>query len=97
MPIDGQIDAARFLGKIGRREIDGDLARGELELRVLQRSTHAIARFAHFGIRKSDEVERGEPSGKMHLRGNEQSIESRESASKNDGQRHLRTLSLTRT
>jgi hypothetical protein len=31
----GQVEAARFLGQVRRREIDRDLARRKLELRVL--------------------------------------------------------------
>ena len=48
---DRQIVAARLLGQIGGREIDGDLARRKFELRVLQRRAHAIARLLDLGVR----------------------------------------------
>ena len=55
---DRQIEAPRFLGQIGRREIDRDTPRRKFELRILQRGAHAIARFAHLGVGQADEVER---------------------------------------
>ena len=58
---DRQVEAARLLRQVGGREVDGDLARRELELRVLQRGAHAVARLAHLGVGQADEVNAGSP------------------------------------
>jgi hypothetical protein len=85
---DREIVAARLLGQVGGREIDGDLARRKFELRVLQRSAHAIARLLDLGVRKPDEIERGKPAGEMNLDGDERGVETREPARQHDRKRH---------
>ena len=57
---DGQIEASRFLGQIGRRQVDGDFARRKFEMRVLQRCAHAIAALLHCGFGQADKVESGQ-------------------------------------
>ena len=58
---DRQVEAAGVLRQVGRREIDRDAPRGKLEMRVVERRAHAVARFAHLGIGQADDVERGSP------------------------------------
>ena len=52
---------------LSRGKVDGDPARREVELRVLQCGAHAVAAFLDLGLREADEVERGQSPRKMHL------------------------------
>ena len=47
---DRQIETPRFLARVRRRQIDRYLARGKLELRVLQCGADSIARLADLGL-----------------------------------------------
>jgi hypothetical protein len=85
---DRQIEAARFLRQIRRCEIHRDLAGRKIELRVLQRGAHALARFLHLGFWKTDKVERRQPAGEMHLDGDQRRVDAGEAARENDGERH---------
>ena len=52
---------ARPPGQVGGRQVDGDAALGKLELRRLDRRTHAVARLAHLGVGEADEWNWGRP------------------------------------
>ena len=73
---DGQIEAPAFLGQIGGSEIDGDAARGKIELAVLQRGAHAILAFFDFGFRQTHDGEVGQAVGEMHLDGDQSGFHS---------------------
>ena len=64
---DRQVEAPRLLRQVGRRETHGDFSLWKLELRVLQRGANAVARLAHFGLRKPDDVDAGQPAREMDL------------------------------
>ena len=54
---DRQVETTGFLAQISRREIDGDSARRELKLRILNSSAHAVAAFFDLCLRKTDQIE----------------------------------------
>ncbi len=85
---DRQIEAAGFLRQIGRREIDGDPARRKFELRILQRRANAIARFAHLGLRQTDQVHGRKPAGQMHLDGDSRRVDAGQRTAVHDGDCH---------
>jgi len=58
---DRQVEAPRFLRQVGRGEVDGDLARRKLEVRVLKCRTHAVARLADFGVGRPTRLKAGNP------------------------------------
>jgi hypothetical protein len=65
---DGQVEAARILGQVGRREVDGDaLVVGELQPRVLDGRAHALARLLDFHVGQPDEREAGQSVGQVDL------------------------------
>ena len=55
---DGQVEGGAFFAQVGRREIDRDAARRELEARVDDRRAHALAALLHRGVREPDDAER---------------------------------------
>jgi len=63
-----QVEAARILGQIGRRQVDGDaLVVRKRQPAVLQRAAHALARFLHFHVGQAHQREAGQAVGQMHL------------------------------
>ena len=90
---DRQIVAPRLLGQIGGREVDRDLARREIELRVLQRGAHAVARFLDLGVGQADEIERRQPAGEVDFDRDERGLEPGETAREDDRERHRQLLS----
>ena len=82
---DRQVEAPRLLRQVGGREVDGDLARGKLEVRVLQRRAHAVARLAHLGLRQPDEIDARQAAGEMHLDRDRRRGEPGERAAAHDG------------
>ena len=87
---DRQIEAAGFLRQIRGREVDRDVARGKLEVRVLQRRAHAIARFLHFGFRQADDGEARKTIGEMHFHRDRRRVHAREGPAVEDCKRHVR-------
>ena len=87
---DRQIKASRFLAQVRRREIDRDLSRRKLELRIRERGTHAVARLLHLGVRQADEVEGRQAVGQMDLDRDERSVDSGEAPRQHDGDGHER-------
>lgn len=73
---------------LSRREVDSDASRGEFEARVVERSAHAVARLAYFGVRQADDVKRWQPRPEMHLDGDLGRINSCEPAARDRGDRH---------
>jgi hypothetical protein len=51
---DGQIEAARFLRQVSRRQVDGDAARRHLEAYVLQGGADPVFCLAHLGVGQAD-------------------------------------------
>jgi hypothetical protein len=47
---DRQIEAARLLGQVGRREVDGDAMMRQFETGVGDGGAHAVTRFLHLGV-----------------------------------------------
>ena len=75
---DGQVEAARVLGQVGRREVDRDaLVVRELQPAVLQRRAHPLARFLHFHVGQPDQREAGQAVGQMHLDRDGRSLQAR--------------------
>ncbi len=60
-----QIEAARFLGQVGRRQVDGDAARRHVEADVLQGGADPVFCLAHLGIGEADDREPGETVGQV--------------------------------
>jgi hypothetical protein len=85
---DGQVEASGFLRQVGRRQVHRHLPRGKLELRVLQRSTHAVARFAHLRLGQADQVHARQPVGQMHLDRHHRRIHPRKRAAVHHRNRH---------
>ena len=85
---DGQVEAARILGQIRRRQIDGDSAGRKLEPGVIQRRTHAVLGLAYLGVRQADDVERRQPGSEMNLDRHFGRVDSGQRAAGDDGKRH---------
>jgi hypothetical protein len=64
---DRQVEAAGFLGQLGRRQIDGDAPAGHLEARILQRGAHPVLGFADLGVGQAHDVHRRQTVGQVHL------------------------------
>jgi len=62
-----QIEAARLLGQIGRRQIDGDAPRRKIKPAVLQRRPHPLAGFLDFRFRQADQRQRRQAAGQVYL------------------------------
>ena len=88
---DRQVEAARILGQIGRREVDGDaLVVRELQPGVLQRRAHALARLLHLHIRQTDQRETGQTIGKVHLDGDRGRAQPQQGAALHQSKTHRR-------
>jgi hypothetical protein len=87
---DRQVEAARFLRQVGRRQVDGDafVAR-ELQPAVLQRGAHPFARFLHFGVGQPDQRDARQAVGQMHFDGDFRRIKRVKRAAVDDGKRHV--------
>jgi hypothetical protein len=65
---DRQVEAAGVLGKVGRREVDGDSFVGrEVQPGVLDGGAHAFAGLLDLGFGQPDQRETGQAVGQMHL------------------------------
>src|SRR5207247_1981451 len=85
---DREIEAARILGQLGRGEIDRDAARRKFEASVVERGAHAVACFAHFRIRQSDDVKGGQSRPQVYFHGHFRRVDTRERAACHGGNRH---------
>jgi hypothetical protein len=85
---DRQVEAAAFLRQLGRREIDRDPPRRELEAAVRERSAHAFAAFLHLRLREPDDGEAGEPGPDVHLDVDRGGVEPGERPAAHDRKRH---------
>lgn len=83
-----QVEAAAFLGQVGRGEVDGDTPLGEVELPGLQRGPDPVAGLAHFDVREPDKGEGGQSVGKMDLYSDFRGQEADEGATGQNGQAH---------
>jgi len=83
---DRQIEAARFLGQLGRREVDGDAPARDLEARVLQRGAHAVFRFAHLGVRQSHDIHGRQTVGQMDFDADGRGFHAGQGAASEDGE-----------
>jgi len=70
--VGGFTDARRVI-----QPLQYDLPRRELELRVLQRGAHPVARLLDLGVRQPDEIERREATVEVPLDGDERRSEAR--------------------
>ncbi|MCY1219213.1 hypothetical protein D9M72_311770 [compost metagenome] len=64
---DGQVEAAGFLGQVGRGQVDGDAAVGKLVAAVEDGGAYALAAFAHAGVGQADDGEGRQAVGKVGL------------------------------
>lgn len=87
-----QVEPARILGQVGRRKIDGDAARGKLEMGVVQRCADTILGFANFGVRQPDDGERGQSRAEMNLDGDFRCADPDKRAAPHNGERHASSL-----
>ena len=88
----GQVEAARFLGQVRRRQIGRDAPRRHLEAAVLQRGADAVARFLHFRIRQADDRKRGQAIGKVDFDTYLGRLHASQGAAFQDGQTHQTPL-----
>ena len=93
---DRQGESTRLLRQVGGREAHRHLARRKLELRVLQRCAHPIARFAHLGVREPNDMHARQPACEMHFDANAGRGHARQRAAVNDRDRHRPPGSLGR-
>ena len=83
---DRQVEAARFLRQVGRREVDRDaLVVRELEAAGQQRGAHPLARLLDLGVGEADQGEARQAVGEMHLDGDRGRVEAVERAAVDDG------------
>ena len=86
---DRQVEAARFLRQVGRRQADRDaLVVRELEAAGLQRRAHALARFLDLGVGQADQREARQAVGEMHLDRHRGRLEAAQGAAVDDGEGH---------
>ncbi len=90
---DGQVEAATFLGQIGRCQVDGDTPVGKLEVGLLQSAAHPVAALAHGGFRQPDNLEGGQPVAEVGFHLYQGRFYAYRSAAVNDGQFHGSSLS----
>ncbi len=83
---DGEVESPAFLGEIGRCEVDGDAAGGEIESGVLQRRAHAVARLAYLRLRQTDDREARQTVTQVHLDGHQGGFHSGLGAAVEDGE-----------
>ena len=63
---DRQVEAARLLGQVGRRQVDGDLlVVRKREAALRERRAHALARLLDLGVGQSDQREAGQAVGEV--------------------------------
>ena len=86
---DRQVEAARLLRQVGRREADRDaLVVRELEAARLQRRADALARLLDLGVGEADEREARQAVGEMHLDRHRGRFEAAQGAAVDDGEGH---------
>src|SRR5216684_9367108 len=85
---DGQIESAALLGELRRSEIDRDAPRWKVEARVYEGGAHPVAALLHFGVRQTDDGERGQAVRQMHLDGDCGRVQSRERTAVEHRERH---------
>jgi len=86
---DRQVEAARLLGQVGRRELDGDaLVVGKRNAALQQRGAYPFAGFIDFGIGQAHRREAGQAVGQMHLDGHRLGLQGIECAAVDDGEGH---------
>src|SRR3546814_2709392 len=61
------IEAATFLGQIGRCQVDGDAAIGKLQLRAVDRGAHAILALTHGRFGQADDRHPRQTASEVHL------------------------------
>ncbi len=85
---DGQVETAAFLGYVGGSHVDRDPLHGEFEVTVEQRTTHPILTLLDGGFGQSDDVQRGQAIGDVHLDRDQRSGNPLSAPRVNDGERH---------
>ena len=86
---DRQVEAARFLRQVGRREADGDaLVVRELEAARLQRRADALARFLDLGVGQADQREARQAVGEVHFDRHRRRVEAAQGAAADEGEGH---------
>ena len=86
---DRQVEAARLLGQVGRRQVDDDpLVVRKREAALLQRRAHPLARLLDLDVGQADEREARQPVGQVHLDRHGGGVQAIERAAVNDGKRH---------
>src|SRR5690606_32189897 len=80
--------ATAFLGKIRRREIDGDPAGREFEVAVDQSTAHPVLAFLHCRFRQADDGHARQAIGQMDLHRYQRCADAALGASVDNGERH---------
>ena len=83
---DRQIEATAFLGKIGRREIDGNAPLRKPESGGLQGGAYSVPRLAHLGVGKAHKAEGGQAVGQMCLDDHDRGVHAVERAAANESE-----------
>jgi len=90
---DRQVEAARVLGQVGRRQVDRDaLVAREFEAGILDRRAHPLARFLDLGVGQPDQREAGQAVGQMHLDLHRSRLQPQQGAALHQSKTHLAFL-----
>ena len=85
---DRQVEAPRFLGQIGRGQIDGDAPCREFKPCIEQRSTHAVLGFFDLGLGQADDGKTRQAVAQMRFHGNQWRIKAGQRTAVKDGEGH---------
>jgi len=87
---DRQVEAAAFLGQVGRGQVDGDAATGKFELCAVDGGAHPILALANCGFGQADDRHRRQAAGQVHLDANVRGIDADAGAAVHQRQAHDR-------
>ena len=88
---DGQVEAAAFLGNVGRRHVDGDALGGEFEVAIEQGAAHAVLAFLHGGFGQAHDGEVRQAVGDMNFHRDQRGCDALPSPRVDDGEAHAVT------
>ena len=89
----GQIQAPRVFGKVGRRQIDGDaFVVGKLQPGVLDCAAHPLARLFYLDISQAHQRKTGQTVGHMNFNSDLQGVKPQQDAALNQRQTHKNSL-----
>ena len=84
----GQVEAARLLGQVGRRQVYGDTPLRKIEATVLDCGTDPVTRFLYLGIGQANQGERWQSCREMNLNRDFGSLKACQCPRAQNGERH---------